>query len=64
MTGFLAGLAVGAAREVYKVRHGGRCEYSSMAYDIAGSVLGSYSANRWYIAPSKKSLSVGYIAQF
>ena len=39
--GVSAGLAVGAVREAWKIYHGGQCEASSIAWDIAGSIVGS-----------------------
>jgi hypothetical protein len=51
--GFLAGMAAGLAREVYKEKNGMRCEYYSLAYDLAGSAAGAYYGSRFTIAPRR-----------
>lgn len=62
--GLLAGVAVGAVREAYKERTGNKCEYYSIAYDLAGATIGSYSTYKWYVVPKKGGLSVGYVRAF
>lgn len=57
--GIAAGAGVGLVREVYKVRTGGRCEWSSMAWDVAGIAIGSYTS-RVIIAPH----FIGYRIEF
>jgi hypothetical protein len=51
--GFLAGMAVGLAREIYKENNGMRCEYYSLAYDLAGSAAGAYYGSRLSILPRR-----------
>lgn len=59
-----AGLATGAVREIYKIRSPGmRCEYYSMAYDLVGSLTGAY-LGKWYMAPVKNGLAIGYHSEF
>ena len=62
--GITAGLLVGAMREIQKESTpGGRCEWSSMAYDVAGTLTGAYLAN-WYIQPVKHGVYVGWRREF
>jgi len=62
--GFASGLAVGATRELYKIKTPGmRCEWSSMAYDIVGSASGAYLAH-WYIQPVKGGVYIAWHKEF
>lgn len=62
--GFWAGILAGAARELYKETHGMRCEYSSMAYDLAGAAAGSYAIQHWFIAPKRDGIELFYTRRF
>lgn len=62
--GFWAGILAGAAREIYKETHGMRCEYSSMAYDLAGAAAGSWAVQHWYILPRLGGFEIGYVRVF
>ena len=62
--GFWAGIAAGAARELWKEHHGDRCEYSSMAYDLAGAAAGSWAVQHWYILPMRGGVGIGYTRAF
>ena len=62
--GFGAGMLAGAAREGYKIYTPGmRCEWSSIAYDLAGSASGAYFAH-WYITPVRGGVYVAYHRDF
>ncbi len=41
LVGVGAGIAVGAAREIWKVYYGGQCELSSITLDIVGTLVGA-----------------------
>lgn len=62
--GFWAGIAAGVARELYKQTHGMRCEYSSMAYDVAGAAAGSWVAWHWYVLPKRGGVEIVYARSF
>lgn len=63
-TGFWAGVAAGALRELYKVNHGMSCEYSSMAYDFAGAAAGSFVVQHWFILPRRRGIELVYTRTF
>lgn len=52
--------AVGIAREVWKVRSGYHCEYSSMLYDAAGIGFGLWLGQRIMIAPRQGGAAITY----
>lgn len=62
--GFWTGIAAGALREVYKEHHGGRCEYSSMAYDLAGAAAGSLAVQHWFLMPKRGGAEIVYTRTF
>lgn len=61
--GVLPGLAVGLMREYDKTRFGGRCEWASMTYDVAGIAAG-LAASHWLLLPTARGASVAYVREF
>lgn len=63
--GFAAGMTIGLVREKYKMNHPGmHCEYSAIAYDIAGSATGAFITDRFILLPQKKGVYVAYSKEF
>lgn len=63
--GVAAGIAVGAAREIYKRNTPGMsCEWSSMTFDAVGVALGAKAAQRWLIVPKKDGVFVSFNSRF
>lgn len=63
--GVLAGISVGAARELYKKNTPGMsCEWSSMTFDAVGVALGAHAASRWLVIPRHDGVVVSYSAHF
>jgi hypothetical protein len=61
--GIAIGVGVGLAREIYKVHHGGQCEWSSMAWDAAGIALGATAAH-WLVFNDGRTTTVAYATRF
>ncbi len=60
-----AGILAGAYREGQKIMTPGEsCEWSSMAYDAVGVVMGFYIGEHWIVAPTKGGASVQYSRGF
>ena len=59
-----AALAVGAYREVWKTQHGYSCEWSSMAYDLAGIGLGAAVGHHILITAAPHAVAVSYSTKF
>lgn len=59
-----AALAVGAYREIWKTQHGYSCEWSSMAYDLAGIGLGAVVGHHILISATSRGAAVAYVTQF
>ena len=58
-------LGLGALREYDKYSTDGqRCEWSSMAYDVAGAALGAYLDYRFVIIPRRDGVAVEYRMKF
>lgn len=61
--GLGAAAAVGAYREIWKTQHGYSCEYSSIAYDIAGMAAGA-AVHHWTVIPQRGGATVAYVTEF
>lgn len=65
LAGAMAGVAVSAAREAYKIGHPAmRCEYASIAYDLVGISLGYWVGKNWIVTPRPNGLAVSYSVVF
>lgn len=63
--GVVAGLAVGAYREIYKYRREGMtCEISSITFDLAGVALGAGVAQTWLVVPQPKGVQIAFSSRF
>jgi hypothetical protein len=61
--GLIPAIALSTAREVYKTRHGGSCEYASMTYDALGMAVGA-AGTHWLLLPQPHGLQVSYSKSF
>lgn len=61
--GFAAGVAVGAAKEIWDRRGNGTCSFQDFAVTAAGAAAGAYGT-AWLILPRKDGVTVAYVKAF
>lgn len=61
--GFLAGSAVGVAKEIYDSTGAGQASLKDLAWTVAGAYLGA-KLGGVIIAPTPKGLQIGLVRQF
>ncbi|MGQ3051112.1 MAG: hypothetical protein ACT6S0_04950 [Roseateles sp.] len=61
--GFAAGLAVGAAKEIWDRRGSGTCSFQDFAVTAGGAAAGAYGT-AWLILPQRRGVAVAYVKAF
>lgn len=61
--GLVPAVLTSAGRELWKEKHGGSCEWSSITYDAAGMAVGA-AGTHWLLVPQDKGILVAYYKAF